>query len=240
MTLNGKIIDDFIDSRFLQERILIKTFLPDNFSPLYTYQLLIALDGDDYLQKGKLISVTSELLGNKQINNCLVIMISPLSIEDRNQKYHPNGSKNREFIRFLAEELIPHLENKYHTFELASGRTLLGDSLAATVCLHAASEYPFTFGQVIAQSPYIHPQTMAYLSSCNQPELLRLFHSIGDQETNVMTTNGVTKDFLTQNRAFNHLAKEKGIDVYYDEFNGDHTWTYWQENLKKALIWMLK
>lgn len=240
MTFQGNIVDDFINSRFLHEKIRLKTFLPNNFSPLYTYQLLIAQDGDDYLQKGKLASVASLLLEKKEINNCIIVMIPYQSIEDRYNKYHPNGTKNNEYIRFLAEELVPFLENKYHTFELASGRTLLGDSLAATVSLHAAMEYPYTFGQVIAQSPFIHTRTLNKLNSLNKPELLRLFQSVGDQETKVETTNGKIKDFLTPNRNFYDLAKEKGIDVYYDEFNGDHTWNYWQENLKKALIWMLK
>jgi enterochelin esterase-like enzyme len=240
LTLKGIIIDDYINSRFLQEKIQLKTYLPINYSPLYTYQLLIAQDGDDYLQKGKLATVASELLEKKEINNCIIVMIPYQSLEDRYNKYHPNGSKNSDYIRFLAEELILYLEKKYHTFELANGRTLLGDSLAATVSLQAAMEYPYTFGQVIAQSPFINSKTIETLKSFNKPELLRLYHAIGDQETEVITTKGQTKDFLTPNRAFYQLVKEKGIDVYYDEFNGDHTWTYWQEDLKKALILMLK
>ncbi|WP_261180670.1 alpha/beta hydrolase-fold protein [Anaerobacillus sp. CMMVII] len=36
------------------------------------------------------------------------------------------------------------------------------------------------------------------------------------------------------------MVKEKGIDSCYEEFNGNHTWTYWQQNLKSALIWALK
>nr|WP_071316431.1 alpha/beta hydrolase-fold protein [Anaerobacillus isosaccharinicus]MBA5587599.1 esterase family protein [Anaerobacillus isosaccharinicus]QOY34224.1 esterase family protein [Anaerobacillus isosaccharinicus] len=240
VTFKGNIIDDFIESRFLQEKINLKTFLPNNHSPLYTYQLVIAQDGDDYLQKGKLASVASELLENKEINNCIIVMIPYQSIEDRYHKYHPNGAKNGAYIRFLAEELIPYLEKKYHTFELASGRTLLGDSLGGTVSLHAAFEYPYTFGQVIAQSPFIDKNTMAKIRSLKKPELLRLYQSVGKLETEVETTKGKVKDFLTPNREFHLLTKEKGIDVYYDEFNGDHTWPYWQKDLKKALILMLK
>ncbi|WP_196121280.1 alpha/beta hydrolase [Anaerobacillus alkaliphilus] len=240
MTLKGKIIDDYIDSRFLQEKIHLKVYLPGNFSTLYTYQLVIAQDGDDYLQKGKLATLTDVLLEEKQIQNCIVVMIPYHSIEDRYNKYSPNGSKNKEYIRFLAEEVIPHIERKYHTFELANGRTLLGDSLAATVSIHAALEYPHTFGQVIAQSPYIDQKTLDALSSFTKPELLRFYHTIGIHETEVVTTKGATKDFLTPNRNFYQLAKEKGIEVMYEEFNGDHTWTYWQQDLGKALISMLK
>lgn len=239
MSFQGNIIDDHIESRFLQEKVLFKTYLPNNFSPLYTYQLLIVQDGDDYLQKGKLASLVSSLLEKKQIREVIIVMIPYQSVEDRSEKYHPNGSKNRQYIRFLAEELVPHLEQKYHTFELASGRTLLGESLGGTVSLHAASEYPFTFGQVIAQSPYIHKKTIEAFSTL-KPELLRLYVEVGLDETEVVTTKGKAKNFLDQNREFSKLLKEKGIEVFYEEFNGDHTWTFWQQNLTKALVTMLK
>ncbi len=240
MTLNGKIIDDYIDSRFLQERIQLKIYLPLNFSALYTYQVVIAQDGDDYLVKGKLATLTDELLAKKKIQNCIVVMIPYLTIADRYDKYSPEGTKNKDYIRFLAEEVIPHVESKYHTFELASGRTLLGDSLAATVSLHTAIEYPHTFGQVIAQSPFIGQKTLEALRSIKKPELLRIYHSIGVNETAVVTTKGETLDFLTPNRTFYDMALEKGIDVSYEEFNGDHTWTYWQKDLENALLTMLK
>ncbi|WP_261180669.1 esterase family protein [Anaerobacillus sp. CMMVII] len=195
MTFKGTIFDDYLESRFLKEKIGFKTFLPANYSPLYTYQLLIAQDGDDYFLKGKLASTASELLEQREINNCILVMIPYQSVEDRYKNYHPNGSENQNYIRFLAEELIPYLEKQYHTFELASGRTLMGDSLGATVSLHAAMEYPYTFGQVIAQSPFIAQKTMDYLTNFKKPELLRLYHSIGDQEKEVTTTDGKIIDF---------------------------------------------
>ncbi len=237
--MKGNITDNYIDSRFLQEKINMKIYLPENYSPLYTYQLLIALDGDDYLQKGKLPTLASELIENKEMEQTIIVMLPYHSVEDRYEKYHPNGTKNKQFIRFLAEELVPFIEESYKTYELPSARTLLGDSLAATVSLHSAFEYPYTFGQVIAQSPYINATTMEKLQSIRHYEMLRLYHVIGKKETSVETTKGNTKDFLTPNRAFYELCEQKGIDVFYDEFNGEHTWLYWQQDLKRALSRML-
>lgn len=239
VSFEGNIIDATLNSRFLHEEVTMKIYLPENYSQLYTYQLLIAQDGDDYRNKGKLPSLASQLLEKKEINNLIIVMIPYQDIEDRNQKYHPNGLKNNQYIRFLAEELVAFLEAKFHTFELASGRTLIGDSLAGTVSLHAAFQYPHTFGQVIAQSPYIHDDTLKQLEAFEKTELLRLYHVIGDKETRVETSKGKCKDFLSPNRKFHKLSQKKGIDVFYDEFNGEHTWAYWQKDLKRALTLML-
>lgn len=239
MSFKGKIVDDSLQSRFLNENIEMKIYLPENHSPLYTYQLLLAQDGDDYLKKGKLPSLTSELIEKGQIKNVIIVMLPYQSIEDRYQKYHPNGAKNKNYIRFLAEELVPYLDSTYHTFQLSSGRTLLGDSLAATVNVHAALEYPHTFGQVIAQSPYIHTSTLDLLKAFKETELLKLYHVVGNKESKVELSKGKIKDFLTPNREFQKLAKQKGIDCFYDEFNGEHNWAYWQKDLQRALLSML-
>jgi len=36
----------------------------------------------------------------------------------------------------------------------------------------------------------------------------------------------------------NHVFEEKGYTTFYDEFDGDHTWKYWQPDLRRALTFM--
>ncbi len=44
------------------------------------------------------------------------------------------------------------------------------------------------------------------------------------------------KDFLTPNRQLHQLLTEKGYKVFYEEFEGNHTWKYWKPDLRRALI----
>ena len=71
-----------------------------------------------------------------------------------------------------------------------------------------------------------------------ESQLLDIYHVIGNKETEVKTTNGKVSDFLTPNRKLSNIFTQKSFTYFYEEFNGDHTWTYWQPDLKRALKMM--
>jgi enterochelin esterase-like enzyme len=231
----GKINEITLQSKELGEDITMLVYLPANYSPLYKYSLLIAQDGRDYFQLGRIGRIADELLGKKEIENVIIIGIPYESIEDRRRKYHPEGEHHEAYIRFLAHELVPYLDEHYPTYQMGMGRALIGDSLAATVSLLAALQYPHTFGRVLLQSPYVNEQVLSAVKSFSQPSLLNIYHTVGEKEAVVKTTSSKNKDFLTPNREISSIFKEKGYSYFYDEFDGDHTWTYWQPDLKRAI-----
>ena len=69
--------------------------------------------------------------------------------------YHPEGDRREAYIRFLAHELVPYMDDNYPTYQIGAGRGLIGDSLAATISLLTALKYPNIFGKVILHSPYV-------------------------------------------------------------------------------------
>jgi enterochelin esterase-like enzyme len=231
----GKIEEIVLQSKELGEEVTMLVYLPANYSPLYKYSLLIAQDGRDYFQLGRIGRVADELLGKKEIENVIIVGIPYDSVEDRRRKYHPGGEQHRAYIRFLAHELVPFLDEHYPTYQMGMGRALIGDSLAATVSLLAALQYPHTFGKVLLQSPYVNEDVFSAVKDFRQPELLHIYHTVGEQETVVKTTSSKNKDFLTPNRELSSIFKERGFGYFYDEFSGDHTWTYWQPDLKRAM-----
>lgn len=231
----GKIEEITLQSKELGEEVTMLVYLPANYSPLYKYSLLIAQDGRDYFQLGRIGRIADELLGKKEIENVIIVGIPYESVEDRRRKYHPKGEQHQAYIRFLAHELVPYLDEQYPTYQMGMGRALIGDSLAATVSLLAALQYPHTFGKVLLQSPYVNEDVFKTVKDFRQPELLHIYHTVGDQETEVKTSSSKNKDFLTPNRELSKIFKERSFGYFYDEFSGDHTWTYWQPDLKRAI-----
>jgi enterochelin esterase-like enzyme len=231
----GSIKDIKIDSKELGEEISLLIYLPASYSPLYKYTVAIAQDGKDYFQLGRVGRIADELLSDKEIENLIIVGVPYKDVKDRWKKYHPDGEQNNAYIRFLAHELVPFLDREFPTYQMGMGRALIGDSLAATVSLMAAVHYPNTFGRLILQSPFVNQSVMEAVEEFNQPHLLNIYHVIGKGETAVKTTGGSEKDFLTPNRELSKLFKEKRFPYFYDEFDGDHTWTYWQPDLKRAL-----
>ncbi|GIN37853.1 hypothetical protein J19TS1_08020 [Heyndrickxia oleronia] len=236
MTTSKSTIKDFMfDSKELGESLNILVYLPANFSPLYKYNLLIAQDGKDYFQLGRIARVADELLENGEIENVIIVGIPYRNVHDRRKKYHPYGEQNAAYIRFLAHELVPYLDQHYPTLHVGNGRVLIGDSLGATVSLMTAVKYPNIFGKVILQSPLVDEKVLEAVRNHPNPQLLDVYHIIGLRETEVKTTNGNIEDFLTPNRELHQLLGEKGYPNFYEEFDGNHTWKFWQPDLKRAL-----
>lgn len=232
---NGTVQDVKLYSDALQEDIQLLIYIPANYSPLYKYTMLIASDGKDYFQYGRITRVVDELLENKEIENIIFVGVPYKSVEDRLKKYHPTGEQHDAYLRFLAHELVPFLDETYPTYQIGAGRALIGDSLAATVSLLAAVKYPNIFGKVILHSPMVNEEVLSKIESTKKPDSFSVYHVIGTGEDEVKTTNGKIENFLKPNRLLNSLMKEKGFMVFYDEFEGDHTWKYWQQDVKRAI-----
>jgi enterochelin esterase-like enzyme len=235
----GTIQDDVIHSKELGEDVPILIYVPANFSPMYTYSFLLCQDGKDYFQMGRIPRVADELLDQEEIENIIIVGIPYNNIDDRREKYHPDGAKQKAYIRFLAHEVVPYLDDKFPGHNDRFGRALAGDSLAATVSLMTALEYPNLFGKVIMHSPFVDSTVMNAVEQA-EDHPLSLYHVIGTGESEVKMTNGETADFLTPNRTLHSLLINKKFDYFYEEFDGGHVWTYWQPDLKRALSKMFE
>ncbi|CAM3667282.1 alpha/beta hydrolase [Mesobacillus zeae] len=230
----GTIQEFTLNSEALGEEMTLLVYLPASYTPLYKYSVLIAQDGRDYFQLGRIGRLADELLANEEIENMIIVGVPYKSVNDRRRKYHPEGEQHQAYIRFLAHELVTFLDQEFPTYQMGKGRALIGDSLAATVSLMAALDYPHTFGKVILQSPFVNETVLTATSEFSDPSLLGIYHTVGLGETDVTTTAGKKEDFLSPNRELSKILKKR-FNAEYEEFNGNHTWTYWQPDLRKAL-----
>ena len=231
----SKITEITFSSNELNEEVSLLVYLPASFSPLYKYSVVIAQDGKDYFQLGRIGRIADELLKEDKIENIIIVGIPYKDIDDRRKKYHPEGEQHEAYIRFLAHELVPFLDKEFPTYQMGMGRALLGDSLGATVSLLTALQYPNTFGKVILQSPMVNETVLEKVRKTEHPHLLSVYHVVGNEETEVHIKPNDVRDFLTPNRELSTLFKKQNFLYYYDEFAGNHTWKFWQPDLYQAL-----
>ena len=232
----GTVQDLKFYSEALQENIDLYIYVPANYSPLYTYNILIASDGKDYFQIGGITKLADELIDDYEIENLIIAFVPYIDSKDRRHKYIPSGEKHEAYLRFLAHELVPYLDREYATYQMGRGRGVIGDSLAATASLMAALKYPTIFGKVILQSPYVDDDVLKAVEQFQNPADLSIYHIIGKDENKVITMDKTIKDFLTPNRQLHNLMLSRGFSTFYDEFDGNHTWKYWKPDLRRALI----
>lgn len=231
----GKIEEITIHSKELGEDMQVLIHLPHNYSPLYKHAVLIASDGKDYIQYGRVGRVIDEFIENGEIENMIFVGIPYKSVSERRRMYHPEGDKREAYMRFLAHELVPYIDNNYPTYQVGNGRALIGDSLAATISLLTASKYPNLFGKVILHSPYVDDFVLQAVDSVKDPAAFSIYHVIGKEETEVQTVADGIQDFLTPNRTLKKVIDEKGFPYFYEEFEGNHTWKYWQPDVRRAI-----
>jgi len=223
-------------SSSLNEEVELLIYVPANYTPLNKYNILIASDGKDYFQLGGITRLADQLLEDYEIENLIIVGIPYKSVEDRRKKYIPTGESNEAYLRFLAHELVPYLDQEFSTYQLGSTRGVIGDSMAATVSLLAALKYPTIFSKAILQSPYVDEHVLKIVEESINMDAVSIYHVIGKGEDKVLTTDKKIKDFLTPNRQLHKLLTSKGYKTFYEETNGNHTWKYWKPDLKRALI----
>ncbi|WP_332650392.1 alpha/beta hydrolase [Lysinibacillus sp. 54212] len=232
----GTVKDFTFYSEALQEELQLLIYIPANYTPLYKYNILIASDGKDYFQLGGIPRLADELIDDYEIEHLIIVGVPYKSVHDRKLKYIPSGEQHEAYLRFLAHELVPYLDGEFSTNALGACRGLIGDSMAATVSLLAAIKYPNVFGKAILHSPYVDELVMERVRQAQHYEALSVYHVIGTDEDEVVTTDKTVKDFLTPNRELHSLMVEMDFNTFYDEFKGNHTWKYWKPDLKRALI----
>ncbi len=231
----GKIEEVTLYSEALGEEMQILIHLPHNYTPLYKYAVLFGSDGKDYIQYGRVGRVINEQMEEHEIENMIFVGIPYKSVSERRRMYHPEGDKREAYIRFLAHELVPYIDEHYPTYQVGTGRALIGDSLAATISLLTAVKYPNIFGKVILHSPYVDQFVLEQVKSVQNPSAFSIYHVIGTEENEVQTQVDGIQDFLAPNRSLKEAIEEKGFDYFYEEFEGNHTWKYWQADMPRAI-----
>ncbi|WP_181349108.1 esterase family protein [Thalassobacillus sp. CUG 92003] len=238
MGRSGDMEDYHIESHFLNETMTLKVYKPEHFSTLYKYHICIMQDGDDYYQMGRVATLSDKLHKENRIENTIFVGIHYRDKYDRQDKYHPDGKQQTAYVKFLVNEVVPFLDEHLPGYHMGSGRTLMGDSLAGTLAFMTAVKYPHTFGNVIMQSPFVSEHVMEVLHTVSDLSSLSIYHTIGDREDDVPTTDGSRKNFLEPNRDLRNYLNRKPLTYFYHEIEGDHTWGTWQKDIERAIITM--
>jgi len=141
-----------ITSKVLKEDRTLEISLPDNFAESKeSYPVLVVLDGGWYFRY--VISVVDMMSPNYMPR----MIVVGLPNTDRRRDLDPKGSAGKDgssgpdlFLRFLSDELLPHLEKKYRASDY---RVLTGHSLAGYFTLYSLFEAPDLFDAYISSSP---------------------------------------------------------------------------------------
>lgn len=232
MARKGKMYDKSIHSKFLEEEMVLKIYEPEQYNNLYDSHIVIMQDGNDYFQMGRVATISDRMHDDYELSNTVFVGIHYVDRFDRLKKYAPDGEQFEAYKQFLKQEVVPMMEEICPINPLGTTYSLMGDSLAGTIALMTAVEFPNIFTKVIMQSPLVDEHVLDAANQLDAETTMEIYHSIGLNETAVGTTSGDKVDFVTPNKQLSSILDKKIRYYDYVEIeNGNHTWKYWQQEI---------
>lgn len=214
----------------------VRVYFPARYRESRRYPLLVVHDGTDYERYASLKVVLDNLIHRLEIPAMVVALTDP---GNRMEEYVDNEGH----ARFLAEELVPHLEGKLPLRARPGGRGLMGASLGAVAVLSTARRYPNFFGRLLLQSgsfafsdiglqergPAFDPVAEFVNGYRDDPVRVaeRVFLSCGTYES-----------LIYENRSLVPILQATGMDVRYVEARDGHHWENWRDRLRGGLSWL--
>jgi len=128
----------------------IKVAIPENYNPqIQKYSAIYVLDGEENFT---LVSEKTK----KASSDVLVVSIGYGN--DRTVDYTPSKADEGEggaenFMRFIANELLPRMENEFGADTSRKNRTILGHSFGGLLGAYAFTNHNDVFGNYILLSP---------------------------------------------------------------------------------------
>lgn len=225
-----------IASRSFGEPREVQLYLPARFRKTRRYPVLVAHDGLDYLRFADFKTVLDNLIHRLEIPAMIVALTqSP----DRMSEY----TCNERHARFLGEELLPGLRRKLPISEAASDCGLLGSSLGAVASLHAAAQFPDTFGKLLLLSGTFAFSDLGHHKK--GPALDPVVDFVNGYRATpfplaerIYMSCGIYESLIYENRSLLPVLQAQGMQVHFEEARDAHNWENWRDRLRLGLSWL--
>lgn len=209
-----------LHSQALGYQLQYQVYTPAGYETLENLPVIYATDGQDYAHPdmGALPIVLDNLIAAGDIPPVMAVFVDmrdPLSGSNRRNSLLV---ANERFQQFLINELIPAIDQTYHTRAAADGRLILGTSLGGLHAAYTGVHHPNVFGMAAIYSPYFlaHPQVLTDFATSERLPL-RIFMMQGIYDFDVANIRQLEK-----------LLQEKGYVVKYIETSDGHSWGNWR------------
>lgn len=233
----GEIVEHVLMSDVFGGPRPFQAYLPARYRETRRYPLLVVHDGEDFVRFASLKTVLDNLIHRGEIPPMVVALTTS---RNRLSEYADDESH----ARFLAEELVPALEERYSLVGTPDTRAVMGASFGAVASLAAAWRHPETFSSLLLLSG-----SFAFTDIGTDHDRGPLFDPIvefvnafranpGKPVERVFVGCGMYESLIYYNRSMVPLLQRIGMDVRYTEARDGHNWENWRDRLREGLSWL--
>jgi len=232
----GSVEKVIVGSETLRSERAVQIYLPARFHESRRYPLLVVHDGADFLHFCNLKTILDNLIHRHEIPPMIVALTdSPRRlIEYADDEAH---------AAFLAEELVPLLEERYPLVKSPSGRGLAGASFGAVASLAAAWRHPGVFDNLLLLSGSFaftdigaHDRGPVFDPVVDFVNRFR--EAPGRPAERLYVACGIYESLIYYNRSMVPLLQDTGMQVRFVEVRDGHNWENWRDRLREGLSWL--
>lgn len=237
-TRQGSFEEVTVASEAFGDERVTRVYLPARYRPSRRYPLIVFHDGEDYARYASLVTVLDNLVERLEIEPPIVALSQPKG--DRLEEY----AADPRHARYLAEELLPRLEEDYPIQPGPEGRGLAGASFGAVAALSSAWHYPGTWGHLLLQSGSFAFSDVGRLHRRGEvfDPVVEFMNRFRDEPRHpadkLFISCGIYESLIYENRSLVPLLQEAGLEVRYREARDGHNWENWRDRLREGLSWL--
>jgi enterochelin esterase-like enzyme len=223
------------------------------------FRLLVVFDGEAYTGSIPTPTILDNLIAAGKIPAVVAVFVDN---PRENQPYQRTLelSCNASFTRFLVDELLPWVRQRYQVTRTSASTAVGGASRGGLAAACAALHHPEIFGNVFSQSGFFIYKDKNWFKRLGQNVALdnvsqeeKAWDEYGTVITQFVDTptrairfyletgifeNTYHPSVLIANRHLRDVLLAKGYKVEYDEFAGHHSAVNFRGSLARALIFV--
>lgn len=230
------------DSRILDNTRDIHLYRPAGWRPAVPGNALVVLfDGESYTREVPTPTILDNLIASGRLPPTAAILIANPSNETRSRELPPNP----DFVRFLAEELMPWAKAR-GMHAPAANTVIAGASYGGLAAAWAGFSHPELFGKVYSQSGsfWWAPDWEAADSFAHEGEwLTRCFAATKRLPLQFQLEAGLFETgragsvgIRDATRHLRDVLRAKGYEVGYKEYASAHGFEHWHVSFADGLV----
>ncbi len=219
----GRLVDTEVESRIRGNRRRILVYLPPGYDESGERRFPTAYFGDAsaYVTNVPVPRILDSTIARGTVRPLIAVFVEPAP---RREEYRMNP----DYRRFLVEELVPWVDERYRTIASPESRAILGGSRGGLAAVDAAYHHSETFGGCGAIAPAISPTNLVELIANGEAEPVRFFVLVGLYDL----------DWRKDGVALMEALRARGYDVGFLEIPEGHSWNAWKSHIDDALVFL--
>ncbi len=204
-----------------------RVYTPYNYASVSNCPVIYVTDGHEYADQnlGAMVTVLDNLIFKGTIEAVIAVFIDPRDLNNGNNRRMTEYRANPKFAAFVAEELIPIIDNNFKTNPLPSKRAILGTSLGGWNSAFFGLTHSNSFHLIGIHSPAF------------DNKILNDFQNSEKLPLKIYMSTGTIFDTQEKARLMRDILTEKNYPLLYKEVNEGHSWGNWRALIDEPLVY---